>query len=114
MNRTKSLGSRHRLQVAAASSTSDIRQLGHRSKNLVLSETQASTPLLATPIWIVFSYQRLVQIEENGFHVLGQTRLVHVIFFSNFSDGIAGYFNGVGVYSLSVSRAALASALAAD
>ena len=40
--------------------------------------------LLATPIWIVSSYQRLVQIEENGFHVLGQTRLVHVIFFWQF------------------------------
>ena len=60
MNRTKSLGS------------------------LVISETQANTPLLATPIWIVFSYQRLIQIEENGFHVLGQTRLVHVIFFWQF------------------------------
>ena len=51
---------------------------------IVLSETQASTPLLATSIWIVSSYQRLIQIEENGFHVLGQTRLVHVIFFHRF------------------------------
>ena len=40
---------------------------------IILSETQASTPLLATPIWIVFSYQRLIQIEENGLHVIGQT-----------------------------------------
>ena len=79
MNRTKSLGSRHRLQVAAAGSTSDIRQLGHRSKNQVAHIGWRPTRLAPASSELLLSYQRLIQIEENGFHVPEQIRLVHVI-----------------------------------